>query len=418
MAMIPNSGPMCRNRPKRSPKPGNRIWDQAATETELSSSSASVPGMIRSCLKFALALLTPISAHAAELELSTLQQLGKDIFFDTDLSEPAGQACVSCHAPEVGFTSPDANRNAREAIIAGARSDHAGARTPPSVAYAVYSPPLHWNRKERTYVGGQFRDGRVSDLMDQVKFPLLNPLEMNNPDIASVCRKVVLAKYAEKFNTYGGPLDCAADGFERIAQAVIAYETSREVNAFSSKYDAYLKGTAQLTAEETRGLALYRGKAKCEQCHPSKPGPNGESPLFTDFGYDNIGTPKNPFNPFYNQDRQINPAGAGFVDPGLGAIVDKPSERGKFKVPTLRNVAAGGDHFTRAYMHNGALKGLKEVMDFYNARDLQKTRWQPEEPMNVNVADLGKLGLNAKEEGDIIAFLKTLTDGWQPQAAN
>jgi cytochrome c peroxidase len=374
--------------------------------------------MIKHWLSFTLAVLTPTSALATELELSTLQQLGKEIFFDTGLSEPAGQACVSCHAPEAGFTSPDGARNAREAIIAGAQPDRAGARTPPSVAYAVYSPPLHWKRNERTYVGGQFRDGRVSDLMDQVKFPLLNPLEMNNPDTASVCRKVALTKYAEKFNAYGGPLDCAADGFERIAQAVIAYETSREVNAFSSKYDAYLKGTAKLSAQELRGLALYRGKAKCEQCHPSKPGPNGESPLFTDFGYDNIGVPKNPFNPFYTQDRQINPAGLGFIDPGLGAIVDKPSELGKFKVPTLRNVAAGGDHPPRAYMHNGALKGLKEVMEFYNSRDLQKTRWQPEEPKNVNTEDLGKLGLSAKDEADVIAFLKTLTDGWQAAGVN
>jgi cytochrome c peroxidase len=374
--------------------------------------------MIRHVLKLTLAALIPVSAHAAGPELSTLQQVGKDIFFDANLSEPAGQACVSCHAPDTGFTSPDSARNAREAIMAGALSDRAGARTPPSVAYAVYSPPLQWKRKERTYAGGQFRDGRVSDLMDQVKFPLLNPVEMNNPDTTTVCRKVALAKYAEQFNAYGGPLDCAADGFERIAQAVIAYETSREVNAFSSKYDAFLRGMAALSAEETRGLALYRGKAKCEQCHPSKPGPNGESPLFTDFGYDNIGVPRNPINPFYRQTPKINPAGLDYKDPGLGAIVDKPSEIGKFKVPTLRNVAAGGDHFTRAYMHNGALKGLKEVMEFYNARDQQKTRWVAEEPANVNLDDLGKLGLTSKEQSDIIAFLKTLTDGWQMPAGN
>jgi cytochrome c peroxidase len=384
----------------------------------MSSISASLRSMMRYCLTFTLAVLAPISAHAADLELSTLQQLGKDIFFDTDLSEPAGQACASCHAPETGFTSPNAARNAREAIIAGAQSDRAGARTPPSVAYAVYSPPLHWKRKERTYVGGQFRDGRVSDLMDQVKFPLLNPVEMNNPDTASVCRKVAMAKYAAQFNTYGGPLDCAADGFERIAQAVIAYETSREVNAFSSKYDAYLKGVTKLNAEEMRGLALYRDKAKCEQCHPSKPGPNGESPLFTDFGYDNIGVPRNPFNPFYQQGPKINPAGLAYKDPGLGAIIDKPSEIGKFKVPTLRNVAAGGESFPRAYMHNGALKGLKEVMEFYNSRDAQRTRWQPEEPTNVNAEDLGKLGLSAREQSDVIAFLKTLTDGWQAPTVN
>jgi cytochrome c peroxidase len=354
-------------------------------------------------------------AIAAEAELSPLQLLGKRIFSDPTLSEPAGQSCASCHAPEAGFTSPDGQRNAKEAVLAGALAGRAGNRTPPSVAYAVFSPILHWDKGERSYVGGQFRDGRAADLVEQAKGPFLNSLEMNNPDGASVCRKVTRTGYQQDFAAiFAEKLDCAANGFERIAQALAAYESSDEVSPFSAKYDAALAGRARLSEQELRGLQLYRGPAKCERCHPSKPGPRGERPLFTDFGYENVGTPRNPANPFYRQDKAFNPDGGTYVDEGLGGFLHKPSEDGKFKTPTLRNVAAGGEGFPRAYMHNGALKSLKEVLDFYNKRDSEPGRWPAEEPRNVSHTDMGDLKLSEQDEEDIIAFLKTLTDGWKP----
>lgn len=360
----------------------------------------------------AIFLSSPM-AWAADADLSPAQRLGKEIFFDASLSEPVGQACASCHSPGAGFTSPDSARNAHEAVVAGALAGRAGNRTPPSVAYATFSPPFHWKGTDKTYVGGQFRDGRAANLVEQAKGPFLNPLEMNNADGAAVCRKVAQAPYAGSFAiAFDAPLDCATNGYERIAQALTAYETSREVNAFSSKFDAVLAGRAQFTAAEKRGLKLYRGKAKCEQCHPSVAGRHGEPPLFTDFSYDNIGAPKNPANPFYTQAQTINPAGSAYVDPGLGAIVKKSSQIGKFKVPTLRNIAAGGEGFVRAYMHNGSLKSLKDVMAFYNRRDMEQDRWVPEEPRNVNRDELGHLGLTGSEEDDVIAFLGTLTDGW------
>jgi len=322
-------------------------------------------------------LLLPMMAVAGEL--TPAQRLGKALFFDASLSEPAGQSCATCHVPETAFSSADLRK---------------GTRTPPSVSYAAFSPFLRWDRRDGSYSGGQFRDGRAADLTEQAKGPLLNPLEMNNPDGTAVCRKAM--GYAKEFSdVFEEALDCSTNGFERIAEAIAAYEGSDEVNPFSSKYDAALAGRAALSAAELHGLELFRGAAKCERCHPSKVGPRGERPLFTDFGYDNIGAPKNPANP------------KDFVDEGLGAFLKKPSEDGKFKTPTLRNVGAAG-----AFMHNGALKSLEEVVEFYNRRDREPSRWAAEEPRNVNRAEMGALGLTAQDEADLVAFLKTLTDNY------
>ena len=359
------------------------------------------------------ALALPVAAAAAEIPLSAKEQLGKALFFDGGLSEPAGQACASCHAPLAGFTSPDSERNKGPAIVAGAAPGRAGNRTPPSVAYTLFNVRLHFDPDVSAFEGGFFRDGRAESLIEQASGPLTNPLEMNNPDMAAVCRKVAAAPYAGQFAAaFGQPLNCAGDGPLRIAQALAEFETSREVNPFSSKYDAYMDGRATLSPAESRGLALFQGKAKCDVCHPSRLSRDGDRPLFTDFGYDNIGAPRNPANPFYTQPKSVNPAGAAYVDPGVGAILKKPSLLGAFKAPTLRNVAAGGEGFTRAYMHNGALKSLEEVMEFYSDRDRRPGHWVPEEPRHINKQDMGNLHLTTAEKADIIAFLKTLTDGW------
>lgn len=336
-----------------------------------------------------------------------VQELGRALFFDASLSEPAGQACASCHAPQAGFASPGA------AILEGAVPGRFGNRAPPAIAYAAFTPILHWDRAEKSYSGGQFRDGRAADLVEQAEGPFLNPVEMNNADMGSVCRKVAAGPYEAGFiRAFAAPLDCAGDGAARILQAIAAYEGSAEVNPFSSKYDWALAGKARLTAQEMRGYQLFRGPARCERCHPSSPGPRGEPPLFTDFGYDNIGAPRNPKNPFYAQPKDFNPAGAAYVDGGLGAFLKKPAEWGKFRSPSLRNIAVGEQ--TRAYMHNGSLTGLREVLDFYNRRDAEPGRWTPEVAETVNRDDLGDLGLSERDIEDLLAFLRTLTDGYQP----
>jgi cytochrome c peroxidase len=159
----------------------------------------------------------------------------------------------------------------------------------------------------------------------------------------------------------------------------------------------------------------------CSQCHPSEPS-DGEPPLFTDFTFDNLGLPKNLDNPFYAQPKHINPNGADWIDPGLGGFLKNAgfepeayeAEWGKHKVPTLRNVDRRPEAgFVKAYGHNGVFKSLEDIVHFYNTRDVED--WPDAEvPVNVNADELGNLGLTADEEAAIVAFLKTLSDGYEP----
>jgi cytochrome c peroxidase len=194
-----------------------------------------------------------------------------------------------------------------------------------------------------------------------------------------------------------------------MADAIAAYERTPEVSPFDSKYDYWLRGEADLSEQERRGLRIFEAEDKgtCAACHPSRPGKDGSPPLFTDFTYDNLGVPPNPENPFYLLPARLNPAGFAFVDLGLGAVVKDPAHNGKFRVPTLRNVAV-----TPPYMHNGVFKTLFQVVAFYNTRDV--ARWpSPEVAQNVNKEELGNLRLTNQELEDIVAFLQTLTDGWK-----
>jgi cytochrome c peroxidase len=361
---------------------------------------------------------------ATAAELSPLEQLGKQIFFDATLSTPPGQSCASCHAPEVGFTGPDSDVNLKTVVYQGAVPGVFGKRKPPSAAYASFSPARHFQKNnpsdEGTWVGGQFWDGRTDSLVEQAKGPFLNPLEMNNASAADVVSKVRQGAYRPLFErVYGAKSLDAADpdaAFDRIAQAIAAYESSREVNAFSSKYDAYLAGRAVLTASEMRGLQLFVGAANCTSCHPHQKSDDGTPPLFTDYTYDNVGTPRNAGNPFYRAAADVNPDGAGFRDLGVGAIVNDKSQWGKVKVPTLRNVAKRPhSQFVKSYLHNGTFKSLKDVVRFYNRRDKTPEQFGPPEVVeNVNREELGHLGLTDADEDDVVAFLETLSDGFIP----
>lgn len=129
--------------------------------------------------------------------------------------------------------------------------------------------------------------------------------------------------------------------YNNVVQAIASYERSSEVSPFSSKYDKYSVNPTQnpLTESEERGLALFTGKARCKNCHFVDTNNSAGKPLFTSFGYQNIGVPKNPENPFYNLQWEFNPEGENFVDHGLGRVLDDPLQKGKFKIPSLRNVA-------------------------------------------------------------------------------
>ncbi len=326
-----------------------------------------------------------------------LEKLGRLAFFDESLSEPPGEACATCHDPSAAFTDPRGGLPTSK----GATPTHAGARNTPTAMYAALVPPLHYAGPADGFAGGLFLDGRVDSLEEQAHKPFLNPIEMGNADAAAVIAKVRAAPYAELFRrTFGdGALDDADAAFDELAQAIAAFERRPELSPFTSKYDAYLAGKTGLTAAEARGLALFNDDARghCAACHPSQPGDDGAPPLFTDFTYDNLGIPTNPANPH-----------ADTVDHGLAVTVGDAAYDGMFRVPTLRNIA-----LTAPYGHNGYFADLRAIVDFYNTRDTRP--WPaPEVPATMNKEELGHLGLSDADVDDLVAFLYTLTDGWQP----
>jgi cytochrome c peroxidase len=382
----------------------------------------------------AFVLVAAVSGAAtAQAPLTETEALGKAIFFDQNLSLNRNQSCATCHAPEAGWIGPDSAINAFGAVYEGSVLGQFGDRKPPSAAYATQSPVLFVD-KAGTFTGGNFWDGRAtgeilgSPAAEQAKGPFLNPVEQALPDAATLVNLVCTAPYGEKFKQIWGATICdggnVAQAYDAIGYTVAAYEASPEVNAFSSKFDASFGGDARLTQQERKGMALFMGKGKCAACHTLR----GPGSLFTDYTYDNLGLPKNPENPVYSS----NPA---FVDPGLGGFLANRADYaayvdanlGKHKVPTLRNVGLGLPDIVKAYGHNGYFKTLEGIVHFYNTRDvkdvcpgdytesqaLAANCWPaPEVAANLNTAELGNLGLSPDEEQAIVAFLKTLSDGY------
>jgi cytochrome c peroxidase len=381
----------------------------------------------------ALLSLAAVAFAQPAAPLTPTEQLGKDIFFDLSLSVNSNQSCATCHDPAAGWTGSDSTINAGGAVYEGSIPGAFGDRKPPSAAYATQSPILSVDRKG-LFVGGNFWDGRAtgetlgSPAAEQAKGPFLNPVEQALPGADELVTRVCAAAYGDLFREVWGADACADinTAYNNIGYSVAAYEASAEVNAFTSKFDLTKGGKVKLSKEEQRGYALFRGKGKCSACHVA----NGQRPLFTDYTFDNLGLPKNPENPVY----QGNP---GFVDPGLGGFLATrldyaayaDANMGKHKVPTLRNVALAPEGVTKAYGHNGYFKTLAGIVNFYNTRDVKPTCpgayteldalaagcWPaPEVLANVNTAELGNLGLSPDEEAAIVAFLKALSDGYQP----
>jgi cytochrome c peroxidase len=387
--------------------------------------------LIGAVILLLVAVAGTVAAQGPTLEPK--EELGKSIFFDQNLSINQNQACAACHAPESGWTGPDEEINVHGAVYEGSVPGRFGDRKPPSSAYATQSPIFHRDKKG-DFVGGNFWDGRATGeklgnpAADQAQGPFLNPKEQALASSADVVERVCASGYADSFIQVWGESICdpanVDSAWDAIALSIAAYEASPAVNAFTSKYDYSLKGMAKLSKEEREGFALFQGKGQCKACHIS----SGMQPLFTDYTYDNLGIPQNP----------ENPAGVApdFVDPGLGGFLKKAgyspdvyeTEWGKFKVPTLRNVDKRPyEDFVKAFGHNGYFKSLEEIVHFYNTRDVlpvcdtisdpnpSVNCWPaPEVSENINRDELGDLGLTPDEEAAIVAFLKTLSDGYQP----
>ena len=333
-------------------------------------------------------------------------QLGKLIFFDKTLSNPVGQSCSSCHSASTAFSDPT-----HSTVSAGSVTGLFGNRNAPVATYASFIPPFHYDNIDSTYMGGLFLDGRVNTLEEQAQKPFLNPLEMNNTNAAMLIGKLKNATYYSLFKEVYGELKDDNKTFSNIANAIASYERSPELNPFTSKFDYYLKGLATLNEQELRGLKLFNDtvRAKCGNCHLSTPDEASGKILFTDFTYNSDGVPRNPFNPFYNIPIAFNPLGTNYVDYGLGSILNDHNHDGEFRVPTLRNIA-----LTAPYFHNGVFGTLEEVVHFYNVRDVPGSGIaKPEVATNIDTEETGNQHLTPQEEADIVAFMKTLTDGYK-----
>jgi cytochrome c peroxidase len=447
--------------------------------------------------------------------LTPLEQLGKDILFDSTLSNPTGYACFTCHTSQTGFASSSVSQvNLLSGIMPGRVPGRFGNRKPMTYAMTAFCPAgPYFDSDVGVYLGGTFWDGRTTDEPHQATEPFLNPNEMNNtpsngiyPPVFGgyselVAEKLQSRPYTPLFKLLYGPQvfkkHTPQEVYTLMTQAIGAYEHSGEVNPFNSKFDASHYGTPPLgqytlSASEERGRILFGvgpnpkndpnfGAAQCFQCHSSatltvvQNNTKGKN-TFTMYCYANIGVPKNPNNPFYNQTNEAtnpegyNPLGRNFIDWGLGGnpslgtdgtkfFNSTPGDivefRGLFKAPSVRNSDKRPyATFVRAYMHNGVFKSLEDVVHFYNKRNIAvdakgnevafdlrngppagTTRLipppevldnvqnvaglTPEDAANQGVngftvtnGQVGNLDLSDSEEEDLVNFLKILTDGF------
>ncbi|WP_420340101.1 cytochrome-c peroxidase [Roseibium sp.] len=346
----------------------------------------------------------------------TKAALGEALFFDVNLSKNRSQACATCHNPDYGFVDPRPTE-AGLAVSIGDDGISLGDRNTPTASYAKYAPYFH-KVEDGVYRGGQFLDGREPDLTGQAGGPPLNPGEMGMPDKASVVARLrENTNYVSAFKKLFGD-DVFVDddtAYKAMQISLAAFETTPFFSPFDSKYDRSLRGEVKLTDEEELGRVLFFSQqfTNCNQCHQLQTSQISKEETFSNYEYHNIGIPVNL------EVRAANGLGSDFVDPGLldNPLVSEPSELGKFKVPTLRNVAVTGP-----YMHNGVFKDLRTTVVFYNKYNSKAASAQtnPEtgEPWAPPEVD-GTLSLKELEHGPaldaqridaLVAFMKTLTD--------
>lgn len=378
-----------------------------------------------------LALLTNFLASPASAATpADTAALGRQIFFDPSLSGSGRMSCATCHSPRHAYGPP----NALAVQLGGPGMNLQGARAVPSLRYVlnrtpIWSIPYVASEAERILEGeepprGGFGwDGRFNTLHEQATFPLLAPNEMANSGPAAVGTALAHAAYAGEFRKVFGQ-GIFADPSRAYAAALSAIErfelSDPSFHPFSSKFDDYLDGKVELTAQELRGKALFDDpqRGNCAVCHLDRPGADGSHPLFTDYQFEALGVPRNP-------EITAN-ATASYHDEGVCGPLrsDQAGQQkycGLFKTPTLRNVAARG-----VFFHNGRFHSLKEALRFYVRRDTDPRLWYPTEkfddlpPAVRGNADVIDKPLTLEEGAaptwsdaqidDVIAFLKTLTD--------
>jgi cytochrome c peroxidase len=400
--------------------------------------------------------------------LSAAAQLGQQIFADETLSASGQQSCATCHVAQFAFTENPTASGPDKGLpvpLGGSGMNLPGFRNTPSLKYLFYTPNFYFDPSGNPY-GGFFRDGRAFTLIDQAVLPFTTAFEMANSDADAVIAKLLTRPYLADFEAlYGSAvLADSTTALQRMGAALAAFETEApQFRPFSSKYDFWQKGQAELSAQELNGLALFNdpSKGNCAACHPSTSGDGVTPALFTDFSYDNLGLPRNyaiaanspTLAPSYTPQNSTDGI-QSYYDLGIcGPFRDNNGrdlfgQCGQFKVPSLRNVA-----LTAPYFHNGEFASLVDAIGFYVRRDTNPEQWYPtaadgtvikfddlpalyggqfavkagvvgsdagyignvnvlEVPYNRHIGDAP--ALTPSEINDVIVFLCTLTDGYDP----
>ncbi len=381
----------------------------------------------------ALGLASSLLVFAAEDDAARktqLEDLGRALFFDVNLSQDRTQSCATCHDPALAFIDWRAfvpanaaprgsvpTRHLPGAASMGGDQRSLGDRNAPTASYAAKIPPLSLNAQQ-DYVGGLFWDGRANTLEDQAAGPPLNSIEMAMLDKEQVRQRLLEnINYGYAFKGLFGAdvLDDAEKAFTALTQAIAAFERTDFFSPFDSKYDRYLNGEYTPTEAETLGMTLFFSNqfSNCNQCHQLQPRPEMGLETFSNYQYRNIGVPVNTAL------REANGRGATYVDRGLRDTpgITDDAQTGRFRVPTLRNVALTGP-----YMHNGVFQDLRTVVLFYNKYLARGSKAQlnpetgenwgaPEVAENLALEELESgRALDAKEIDGLVAFMRMLTD--------
>jgi cytochrome c peroxidase len=358
-----------------------------------------------------LVLLALCSTANAKQNTVSKEELGKVLFFDKNLSNNRTQSCATCHNPDVGFIDNRENGISHMTSL-GDNGTSIGDRTAPTASYAKYSPEFHYDEKKKKYIGGQFWDGREGTLAGQAGGPPTNPDEMAMKDKKNTSLRLQEnAFYVDAFKKIYGE-DVWKDNkkaYSSMADAIASFEKTDEFSPFDSKYDRYLEDKYDLTVLEDLGRTLFfsNNNNSCASCHVFK-GEDKKGETFTNYEYHNIGTPINHYLRGKN--------GVTKTDDGLlnNPLVTDVKEKGKFKVPTLRNVAV-----TAPYMHNSVFKDLRTVVEFYDKYNNQKRTinretnkpWdEPEIKETISKEELKAKKLSDRKVDALLAFMKLLTD--------
>ena len=362
-----------------------------------------------------------------------LVELGRVLFHDVRLSDPVGTSCASCHDPARAF-GPDLRRGLRDrdkspGTARGSRAGQFGLRAAPSLLYARYVPRRYFYQDDDALVpsffGGLMADGSADSFAEQVRAPLLDPLEMNNRTVQHLHARLKGNGVAQQLSAqFGKQVERDPEALMRaLGTAFEAYLQSDELSPFSSRFDRFLRGQGTLSAPEVRGLALFKNqdKGNCASCHTvSETASRPERSLFTDYGYEALAAPRNKALAANRNAKYFDNA---LCDTARKLKWPEPEQWcGYVRTPSLRNAA-----IRQSFMHNGSITSLREVLDFYNTRGTDPKRWfgargkfddldaSHHDNVNVNSPPLNRRpgmpeALSGAEIDDLLAFLRTLTD--------